>query len=494
MKIGIVERVGDDAEHGLAHGRREEQVLALGGDGVDDALHVGPEAHVEHAVGLVEDERVDLVEQDVALAEHVEQAAGGRDQEVDALADALGLRVVGNAAEDGDDAAAAVGGQRLADLLDLAAQLAGRSDDQSRRMRLLAVHDHRRAHVLEDGQHEGGRLAGARLGAAHDVAAGEHARDGVLLDRRGVDVAHSGHAGQQLAFEAERGERRDLDLGGRTGRLLDVLALLVGLVDALAAAVTAVAAVTLATALAATVVAARTVVLATAALAAVCGPLAALGGTGRSGLCRGRRVVGRRRRVLRAGRRSLRGARRSLRGARLGLRGAALRGAVRGAAPVAAPAAALAAALLPALGGRRVLGRALSGSGDGRVGGGGGHRFSLPRRLRTRRITTVGGGIRMLARDQRCAREFVLWGATRRAARLSTDWCSFPSEHCPVVHNVCGSHAGGRPGAWRLGGKTGSRSSNQTLSGLHSTLKRGGSSGHHRGAGGARSDRPCQPS
>ena len=155
-----------------------------GGDGVDDALHVRPEAHVEHAVGLVEHERVDLVQQDVALAEHVEQAAGGGDQEVDALADALGLRVVRDAAEDGDDAAAAVGGQRLADLLDLAAQLAGRGDDEGRRMRLLAVDDHRLAHVLEDGQHEGGRLAGARLGAAHDVAAGEHARDGMLLDRR----------------------------------------------------------------------------------------------------------------------------------------------------------------------------------------------------------------------------------------------------------------------------------------------------------------------
>jgi hypothetical protein len=39
----------------------------------------------------------------------------------------------------------------------------------------------------------------------------------------------------------------------------------------------------------------------------------------------------------------------------------------------------------------------------------------------------------MLSGDQRRAREFVLWGATRRAARLGTDWCSFPSEHCPVV-------------------------------------------------------------
>ena len=190
----------------------------FGGDGVDDALHVRPEAHVEHAVGLVEDEGVDLVEQDVALAQHVEQAARGGDQQVDALADALGLRVVGHAAEDGDDAAAAVGGQRLADLLDLAAQLAGRGDDEGGRMRLLAVDDHRRAHVLEDRQHEGGRLAGARLGAAHDVAAGEHARDGVLLDRRRLVVAHGGHAGEQLALEPERGERRDLDLGGRARR------------------------------------------------------------------------------------------------------------------------------------------------------------------------------------------------------------------------------------------------------------------------------------
>ena len=76
----------------------------------------------------------------------------------------------------------------------------------------------------------------------------------------GVHVAHGGDAGEQLAFEAERGERRDLDLGGRPGGLLDVLALLVALVDALAAAVTAVAAVALAAALAAAVVAARAVV------------------------------------------------------------------------------------------------------------------------------------------------------------------------------------------------------------------------------------------
>ena len=157
-------------------------------------------------------------------------------------------------------------------------------------MRLLAVDDHRLAHVLEDGQHEGGRLAGARLGAAYDVAAGEHTRDGVLLDRRRLLVAHGGDAGEQLAFEAECGERRDLDLWGRPGGLLDVLALLIALVDALAAAVTAVAAVALAAAVAAAVVPARAVVPSATALAVLTGTLAALGGGGRCGRRRSARI------------------------------------------------------------------------------------------------------------------------------------------------------------------------------------------------------------
>ena len=76
----------------------------------------------------------------------------------------------------------------------------------------------------------------------------------------------------------------------------------------------------------------------------------------------------------------------------------------------------------------------------------------------------------MLAGDQRRAREFVLWGATRRAARLGTDWCSFPSEHCPVV-TMSGVSCGRKARRVAPGRETGSRRLNQTLSGLHSTLK-----------------------
>jgi len=42
---------------------------------------------------------------------------------------------------------------------------------------------------LEDGQDEGGRLAGSGLGAGKKIAAGEHERDRLTLDRRGLGVA-----------------------------------------------------------------------------------------------------------------------------------------------------------------------------------------------------------------------------------------------------------------------------------------------------------------
>ena len=56
---------------------------------------------------------------------------------------------------------------------------------------------------LEDRQHEGGRLAGARLGAREDVAAREHVRDGLGLDGRGLGVALGRHGAKELGREPE---------------------------------------------------------------------------------------------------------------------------------------------------------------------------------------------------------------------------------------------------------------------------------------------------
>ena len=108
-------------------------VWRLGRQHLDDLLDVGQEAQVEHLVGLVEDERSDVLEVELLLAREVEQSAGGADDDVDALLQGLDLRLVGTAAVDGEDADVAdlARGQQVVG--DLLAQLAGGDDDEGLR-------------------------------------------------------------------------------------------------------------------------------------------------------------------------------------------------------------------------------------------------------------------------------------------------------------------------------------------------------------------------
>ncbi len=102
----------------------------------------------------------------------------------------------------------------------LQGQLAGGGQDQGLDLGVAGVDG------VEQGQSEGGGLAGAGLGHAHDVATGQEHRDGLLLDGGGRDVAHVGHGAQQVRGQAEVGEggagllRRlaaVLDAGARLG-------------------------------------------------------------------------------------------------------------------------------------------------------------------------------------------------------------------------------------------------------------------------------------
>ena len=122
------------------------------------------------------------------LGDVVEQPAGRRNQHVDAARQRLDLRPVADAAEhDGHRHAEmpAVGAEAFGDL---AGELAGRSEHQhaaALAQRGPAVG----GEAVQDRQGECGRLAGAGLGDAQQVAAGQHARDGLRLDRSGRGVA-----------------------------------------------------------------------------------------------------------------------------------------------------------------------------------------------------------------------------------------------------------------------------------------------------------------
>ena len=81
---------------------REEHRLPLGGKAPDDLVDLRLEAHVEHPIGLVEDEDGDRVERDEPAIDEILQAARRR-YEYMRRAGSLGLRAQRHAPVDGRD-------------------------------------------------------------------------------------------------------------------------------------------------------------------------------------------------------------------------------------------------------------------------------------------------------------------------------------------------------------------------------------------------------
>ena len=134
----------------------------------------------------------------------VEQAAGRGDDDLDAAAQRADLAAEPDAAVDGGraDAAAGVGADRL---LDLHGQLARRREDEDPDAAMA-----RRAgrEALEDRQHEGGRLAGAGLGAGEQVTAGEDEWNRLALDGSWFGVSLARDSAEQVGLKPEVRERQ----------------------------------------------------------------------------------------------------------------------------------------------------------------------------------------------------------------------------------------------------------------------------------------------
>ena len=183
-RLGIGQELGGELLDRRRHRRREEQGLAALGQLRADFLDVGDEPHVEHAVGLVDDQQVAAVEHDLAAPEQVHQPARGRDQHVDALFERLDLVAHLHAADQQRHRELVIFAVFLEILRHLRGELASRLEDQAARHARAAAAlgqdvDHR--------QHEAGGLAGPGLGDADQVLAHQHRRDRALLDR-GRDV------------------------------------------------------------------------------------------------------------------------------------------------------------------------------------------------------------------------------------------------------------------------------------------------------------------
>ena len=178
------------------HGGGEEEGLPLFGQAVDDPAHVVDEAHVQHPVRLVQDEGLDAGEVDVALIAQVVEPPRRGDENVHPPLQGLHLGGLPYAAEDDGIAQGEVLSVLVEALFDLQSELPRGGEDQGAddpaSCHRLAVE------ALEDGDGEGGGLAGAGLGAADEVPAQEHRGDGLGLDGGGGGVAQVGHRPLEL--------------------------------------------------------------------------------------------------------------------------------------------------------------------------------------------------------------------------------------------------------------------------------------------------------
>ena len=207
-RLGVAQDRPGQTPDVVGEGRREHEVLALLRQQFDDPLDVGQEAHVQHPVGLVEDEDLDLAEVRDLLADEVQQPARCRDEDLDPAAQRLDLRVHRHAAV--DDGRAQRHGPAIGvdALVDLHGEFAGRDEDQ-RADRMAGRREGRvgvRAQPVEDGEGEGRGLAGPGLGGGEDIASREDEGDGGGLDRGGGGVALFRDGPQQIGRQAERVE------------------------------------------------------------------------------------------------------------------------------------------------------------------------------------------------------------------------------------------------------------------------------------------------
>ncbi len=175
----VIQHVRGELGDFPGQGRPKEQGLALPGKFGYDFADIGDETHVQHAVGLVENQDFDVVEPDTSLAEEIEQASRCRDKDIRIFSERFDLRCLRHPAEYHGGVQGEIPPVRPQALVDLEREFAGRGQDQ--RADALVV----RFPFIEQVQHRERKrrgLASAGLRGREQVTAGEHLRNGFFLN------------------------------------------------------------------------------------------------------------------------------------------------------------------------------------------------------------------------------------------------------------------------------------------------------------------------
>ena len=193
-------------------GGREHEALAVRGKKLQDARDVREKAHVEHAVGFVEDDHFDLRELYGLLFDVVEETPRRRREDFDPAAKHVGLRTNVDAPVDDPHAKRRVLGVGFEVFRHLDGEFARRRQNEGAHW--MARGRHRRVglrkNAREKRQPEARGLPGPRLRRPHHVAPCEHDGDGLFLNRRGRLVAHAFNGRKETRIKMKIGKRRHL--------------------------------------------------------------------------------------------------------------------------------------------------------------------------------------------------------------------------------------------------------------------------------------------
>ena len=177
----------------------EEERLTVARALRDDAVDRRLEAHVEHPVGLVENQQLDVVELERAAREQILKAARRCDDDV-RLRGVAGLLLKADAAVDGLDLERASMRDPVRRVDDLRRQLTRRGEDQRCRATVG------RLNAVDDRNHEGERLARPSRGFGEHVTPGQHVSDDEALDGERLSDASGIESAADGAGHAEVGE------------------------------------------------------------------------------------------------------------------------------------------------------------------------------------------------------------------------------------------------------------------------------------------------
>ena len=183
-------------------GGREQDRVPLCRSAVENSPHCGHEAHVSHAVGLVDHHRGGLAQVHHPALDEILETSRRRYEHVHTTAHHLDLGFDGDAAVDRVDTPTHGRGQRAQFRGDLLGEFTSRSEDQPVRQTWCSA-----AHPHQHRNPESESLAGTCRRAAHHIMAPEQVGNRGCLDLEGARHAAAAQRRDNRFGYAEFGER-----------------------------------------------------------------------------------------------------------------------------------------------------------------------------------------------------------------------------------------------------------------------------------------------